>query len=34
VIQPAQRPHHIPRVSANAELGHPPDINGNLHGKI
>src|ERR1700674_2814684 len=32
VIQPAQRPHHIPRVSAYAELGHPPDINGDLHG--
>ena len=33
-IQPAQRPHHIASVRAHAELGHPPNINGDLHGKI
>ena len=33
-IQPAQRTHHIARVSADSKLGHPADIDGDFHGKI
>ena len=33
-IQPAQRPDNIAGVSANAELSHPPDVDGDSHGEI
>lgn len=31
VVEPAECAHHVARVSANAELGEPPQIDGNLH---
>jgi hypothetical protein len=31
VIQTGKRPHHVADVSPHTELGHPPDIDGDLH---
>src|ERR1700684_2687609 len=33
VVQPSQSPHDIPDVGAYAELGHPPNVDGDLHGR-
>jgi hypothetical protein len=33
-IQPAQRSHDVASVSANAKLRHPPDVDGDSHGRI
>ncbi len=33
-IQPAQRPHDIAGVGADAELRHAPDVDGDSHGEI
>jgi hypothetical protein len=31
MIEPAKRPNNIADVRADAELRHPPDIDGDLH---
>src|SRR5580658_9970465 len=33
VVQSSQSPNDIPDVCAHAELGHPPNVDGDLHGR-
>src|SRR5579864_2321755 len=33
VVESAQRAHHIADICADAELGHPPYVDGDLHGR-
>src|ERR1700691_1677324 len=33
VVQPPQGSNHIADIRAHAELGHPPDVDGDLHGR-